>query len=134
MKKFELSGKESDSACYTIPLVLLFTDQQRLGLWFIKDLWCFPTQEMHIYMHITVLLFSLQNSRIRITVLCKRMEVSTDYFLLSKELWYVQEAAYCKVKILLFLNKKRATLLYINESVPEEEKGNTVVDWASKVI
>lgn len=50
-----------------------------------------------------------------------------DYLLLSKELWYVQEAVFCEVKIILLLNMKRAILLYISESIPEEKRGNTLV-------
>lgn len=60
------------------------------------------------------------------------MGVSTDYFL-SKELRYIQKAAYCKVKILLLINKKRATLLHINELVLDEGWKNTILNFKGHI-
>lgn len=77
-KKFELSRKKLDSTWYSTRFLLLFTYQKRLGQWFIKDLWFFPTWEMYIYMHITVCLLPLQNSRIHIMVLCKGINGSLN--------------------------------------------------------
>lgn len=84
---------------------------------------------MYIYMYFTGCLFPLQNSRTHMTVLCKRINGSLNRLFFIQRIMIYTGSTYCKVKILLLLNKKRATLLHMNELITGEERKNTVLNF-----
>lgn len=79
-------------------------------------------RNVHIYAYYCVFISPAEQQDSHFGIMQKYKWKSKQIIFLSKELQYIQEAAYCKVKILLLLNKKRATLLHINELIPEEER------------
>lgn len=91
------------------------------------------TRNVDIYAYYCVFISPRRTAGFTLQYYAKDKWKSQQIIFLSKELWYIQEAAYCKVKILLLLNKKRATLLHINELIPEQETKNTVLNFKGHI-
>lgn len=86
-------------------------------------------RNVHIYAYFWVFISPAEQQDSHYSVMQKDKWKSQQIFFFIQRIMIYTGNTYCKVKILLLQNKKRATLLHINELIPEEERKNTVLNF-----
>lgn len=117
---------------YSFPTIIHRSDEVRTMI-YKRFMVLSNTRNVHIYAYYCVFISPSEQQDSHYGIMQKNKWKSQQIIFLSKELRYIQEAAYCKVKILLLLNKKRATLQHINEFIPEEERKNTILNFKGHI-